>query len=138
MKQFLKDIDYKQRGDTKSNRSKLIRKLLTSIGEPISQVISIPTSSVDELYRRDTSDNEQGAVEEEEETDYETDKQIEASGLSKKDPNSLIKGLELLILETKAGHEGLYNEMLNVSKQLLSMDIINKEQLDIFTFIYNK
>ena len=117
MKQFLKDIDYKQRGDTKSNRSKLIRKLLTSIGEPISQVISIPTSSVDELYRRDTSDNEQGALEEEEETDYETDKQIEASGLSKKDPNSLIKGHELLILETKAGHEGLYNEMLNVSKQ---------------------
>ena len=47
IKQFLKDIGYKQRGDTKSNRSKLIRKMLTSIGEPTSQVTSIPTSSED-------------------------------------------------------------------------------------------
>ena len=35
------------------------------------------------IYQHDTSDYEQGAVEEEEEeeTNYETDKQIEASGL---------------------------------------------------------
>ena len=36
------------------------------------------------------------------------------------DPNSLIERLELLLLETKAGHDGLYDEMLDISKQLLS------------------
>ena len=41
------------------------------------------------------------------------------------DPNSLIKRLELLILETKAGHDGLYDEMLDICKQLLSMNTIN-------------
>ena len=35
IKQFLKDIGYKQRGDTKSNRSKLIRRMFASIVEPI-------------------------------------------------------------------------------------------------------
>ena len=69
IKQFLKDIGYKQKGDTKSNRSKLTRRMFASIGEPISHVISIPTSSEDKIYRRDTSDYEQGLVEEEE-TDY--------------------------------------------------------------------
>ena len=71
--------------------------MFASIGEPTSHFISIPTSSEDELYRRDTSDYEQGIVEEEEEeeeeeeTDYETDRQIEASFLSKADPNNLIE-----------------------------------------------
>ena len=51
IKLFLKDIGYKQRGDTKSNRSKLIRKMLASIGEPTSQVMSRPTSSEDEKYQ---------------------------------------------------------------------------------------
>ena len=75
IKQFLMDIGYKQRGDAISNSSKLVRKMLASIGESTSQVISKPTSSEDEKYQRDTSDYEQGAVEEEgeEETDYETD-----------------------------------------------------------------
>ena len=50
IKQFLKDIGYKQGGDTKSNRSKFIRRMFASIGEPTSQVISIPTSSEDEIY----------------------------------------------------------------------------------------
>ena len=54
------------------------------------------------------------------------------------DPNSLIERLELLILETKAGHDGLYDEMLDISKQLLSMNIINQEQLDNFVFNYGK
>ena len=54
------------------------------------------------------------------------------------DPNSLIEKLELLILETKAGHDGLYDEMLDKSKQLLSMNIINQEQLDNFIFNYGK
>ena len=54
------------------------------------------------------------------------------------DPNSLIERLELLILETKAGHDGLYGEMLDLSKQLLSMNIINQDQLDNFVFNYGK
>ena len=54
------------------------------------------------------------------------------------DPNNLIERLELLILETKAGHDGLYEEMLDISKQLLSMNIINHEQLDNFVFNYGK
>ena len=44
--------------------------------------------------------------------------------------------LELLILETKAGHDELYDEMLDISKQLLSTKIINQEQLDNFVFNY--
>ena len=52
--------------------------------------------------------------------------------------NSLVVRLELLTLETKAGHDGLYNEMLDISKQLLSMNIINQEQLDSFVFNYGK
>ena len=125
IKQFLRDIGYEQRGDTKSNRSKVIRRMLANIGEATSHVVSIPTSSEDEIYRQDTSDYEQGIVveeeegeEEEEETGYETDNQIEASGLSKADPNNLIERLELLILETKDGHDGLYDERLDISKQL--------------------
>ena len=57
---------------------------------------------------------------------------------SNPDPNSLIERLKLLILETKAGHDGLYNEMLDLSKQLLSMNIINQDQLDNFVFSYGK
>ena len=47
---------------------------------------------------------------------------------------SLMERLELLILETNAGYDGLYDEKLDLSKQLLSMNIINKEQLDNFVF----
>ena len=54
------------------------------------------------------------------------------------DPNNLTERLELLLLETKAGHDGLYDEMLNISKQLLSMNTINQEQLDNFVFNYGK
>ena len=52
--------------------------------------------------------------------------------------NGLVEKLELLILETKAGHDGLYDEMLDISKQLLSMNIINQEQLDNFVLNYGK
>ena len=52
--------------------------------------------------------------------------------------NGLVERLELLILETKAGHDGLYDEMLDISKQLLSMNIINQEPLDNFVFNYGK
>ena len=54
------------------------------------------------------------------------------------DPNNLIERLEIIILETKAGHDGLYDEMLDISEQLLSMNIINQEQLDNFVFKYGK
>ena len=53
-------------------------------------------------------------------------------------PNNLVERLELLILETKAGHDELYDEMLDISKQLLSMKIINQNQLDSFVFNYGK
>ena len=77
--------------------------MFASIGEPTSQVISIPTSSEDEINQHDASDYEQGAVEEEEEE--ETDKQIEAIGLSTPNPNiqgirhlnDLVERLEFLI-----------------------------------------
>ena len=97
IKQFLKDIRYNQRGDTKSNRSKRIGRLFDSIGEPTSQVISIPTSSEDERHRCDTGYYKQWTIEEEEEeeeeeqTDDETVKQIEANGLSKGNPINLME-----------------------------------------------
>ena len=69
------------------------------------------------------------------EIDYETDKQLEASGLSKVNPNSLIERPELL--ETKVVHDGIY-EMLNISKQLLSTKNINEKQLDNFVLNYGK
>ena len=53
---------------------------------------------------------------------------------SNPNPNNLEERLELLILETKAGHDGLYDEMLDISQQLLSMNIINQEQPDNFVF----
>ena len=43
-----------------------MRRIFASIGEPTSQVITIPTSSKDEKHQRYTSDYEQGAVGEEE------------------------------------------------------------------------
>ena len=100
-------------------------------------VISIRTSSEDKKFQRDTRDYEQGAVaEEEEESVYQSDEEVKASGLSKIGPNSLVERLELLIPETKAGHDGLYDEMLNISKQLVSMNITNQEQRAIFVFKY--
>ena len=98
VKQLLKDIGYKQRGDTKSNRSKFIRRMFASDGEPSSQVISMPNYSEDEKYQQDNSDDE-------EETNYETDKQIEAGGLRNPNPNNLVERVGLLIIETKAGHD---------------------------------
>ena len=57
---------------------------------------------------------------------------------SNPDPKNLVERSELLILETKAGHDGLYDEMLDISEQLLSMNIINQEQQDNFVFNYGK
>ena len=52
--------------------------------------------------------------------------------------NGLVERLELLKLETNAGHGGLYDEMLDISKQLLSMNMFNQEQLDNSVFKYGK
>ena len=57
---------------------------------------------------------------------------------SNPNPNNLVKRLELLKLETKAGHDELYDEILDISKQLLSMNITKQEQLDNFVFNYGK
>ena len=62
---------------------------------------------------------------------------IFARGLND-NPNNLVERLELLILETKAVHDGLYDEMRDISKQQLSMNIINQDQLDNFVFNYGK
>ena len=48
--------------------------------------------------------------------------------------NGLVERLELIILKTKTGHDGLYDEMLDISKQLFSKNIIDQEQLDNFFF----
>ena len=118
---------------------------MASVGEPISQVISRPTSSEDEIHQIDTSDYKQRAVEEEEEeeqeeeeNDYATDKQIEAGGLSKGDPNNSVERLELIIIGTKTGQDGLSDEILNISKQLLSMKIFNLDQSENFAFNYGE
>ena len=118
---FLCDIKYnRKRGDTKSNRVKFIRRIETSFALPRRNP------------RHHTVDSSSG------ETVYESGEEVEASGLSKANPNSLIERLELLILETKAGHDGLYDEMLDISKQLLSMNFFNQEELDNFVFNYGK
>ena len=98
---FLTDIKYnRKRGDIKSNRVKLIRRIETSLALPRRN----PRN-----YSVDSSS---------EETVYDCVEEVESKGLIKAD--SLIERLELLILETKAGHDELYDEMLNISKQLLS------------------
>ena len=60
---------------------------------------------------------------------------MKASGLSKSNSDNLIERLELHILETKAGHDGSYNELLNISKRLLSRNIINQEHPDNFVLV---
>ena len=53
-----------------------------------------------------------------------------------RNPDSLIERIELLILETRAGHNRLYDEIIKISKQLLSINIINQETTRQF-FIFN-
>ena len=74
LKRFLRDIGYKQRGDTKSNRSKVIRRLSISIASP----------------RRDSFSSESTVYYTNEE-----EEEIKASGFTKTDPNSLVERLEL-------------------------------------------
>ena len=119
IKQLLRDVGYKQRGDAKCNRSKVIRGLPIKILSPEKNFTC-------------------------EETAYESNEEdeIETNALSKGlrpwfpkvNPNTLSERLELLILETKSVHDGLYDEMIDITKQLLSRKNINQEQLDYFCF----
>ena len=93
-----------------------IRRLSNSIASP----------------RRDSFSSESNVFDTNEE-----EEEVKSSGLLKTDPNSLVERLELLLLETRAGHDGLHDEMLDIFKHL-SMNIINQEQLDNFVFNYGK
>ena len=46
--------------------------------------------------------------------------------------NDLIERLDLHILETKAGYDVLYDEMLDILKQLLSMNIRRERMIPIY------
>ena len=108
IKWFLKDIRYDVgKGDKKSARYRTIKRIM---------------EVRDDIFGRGLNTNQQSCH------------HYVDQGTCFADPNSLVERLELLILETKAGHDGLYDEMLDISKQLLSMNIINQEQLNNFVF----
>ena len=112
IKRFLKDIRYDLgKGDKKSARYRTIKRIM---------------EVRDDIFGRGLNTNQQSCH------------HYVDQGTCFADPNNLIERLELLILETKAGHDGLYDEMLDISKQLLSMNIINQKQLDNFVFNYGK
>ena len=112
IKRFLKDIRYDLgKGDKKSARYRTIKRIM---------------EVRDDIFGRGLNTNQQSCH------------HYVDQGTCFADPNNLVERLELLILETKAGHDGLYDEMLDISKQLLSMNIINQEQLDNFVFNYGK
>ena len=114
IKKFLKDIRYDLgKGDKKSARYRTIKRI---------------KGMKDDVYGRGLNIN----------PDQQSCHHYMDQGTCFADPNSLIERLELLILETKAGHDGLYDERLDIFKQLLYMDIINQEQLDNFVFNYGK
>ena len=101
IKRFLKDIRYDLgKGDKKSARYRTIKRIM---------------EVRDDIFGRGLNTNQQSCH------------HYVDQGTCFADPNNLIERLELLILETKAGHDGLYDEMLDISKQLLSMNIINQE-----------
>ena len=112
IKRFLKDIRYDLgKGDKKSARYRTIKRIM---------------GAKDDVYGRGLNSNPNNQ------------RSCHLNQRSCDFVNGLIERLELLILETKAGHDGLYDEMLDISKQLLSMNIINQEQLDNFVFNYGK
>ena len=117
IKRFLKDIRYDLgKGDKKSARYRTIKRIM---------------GAKDDVYGRGLNSNPD--PNNQRSCHHYVDK-----GNCFADPNSLIERLELIILETKAGHDGLYDEMLDISRQLLSMNIINQEQLDNFIFNFGK
>ena len=57
---------------------------------------------------------------------------------SRINPNNLAERLGLPILERRAKLDELYDEMLKISIQLLSLHNIDQEQLDIIVFNYGR
>ena len=114
IQRFLKDIGYDlEKGDKKSARYRAIKRII---------------GAEDDVYGRGLNSN----------PDQQSCHHYVYQRTCFADPNSLVERLELLILKTKAAHDGLYDEMLDISKQLLSMNIINQDQLDNFVFNYGK
>ena len=108
IKRFLKDIGYDLgKGDKKSARYRAIKRII---------------GAKDDVCGRGLNSK----------PDQQSCHHYVDQGTCFADPNSLVERFELLILETKAGHDGLYDEMLDITKQLLSMNIINQDQLDNF------
>ena len=102
--------------DTRSSHAKIIDKLGTKI-------ISLRKGSKSEETLYDTTE----------------EKEIEARAIMKSNhPNRLVERRELLVLETKASHDGLHDEMLYISNKLLYLNIISQERLDNFVFNYGK
>ena len=94
IKKFLKDMRYDLgKGDKKSARYRTIKRIL---------------GIKDDVYGRGLSSN----------SNQQSCHHYLDQGTCFADPNSLIERLELIILETKAGHDGLYDEMLDISKQI--------------------
>ena len=115
IKRFLFDIGYDLgKGEKRSSRYRTI-KLILGDGEKIYG----RGLTEDKLDKHDNNDNH----------DNHDNHSCNSS-------NNLAERLELLILELETFHNGLYDEMLNISKQLLLMNNINKEQLDDFVFNY--
>ena len=54
--------------------------------------------------------------------------------LSEVNPYNLLERIELFILESKADHDRLSDEMLNISKKILSISLASQEHLDNFVF----
>ena len=74
-------------------------------------------------------------------TVYDTNEEEEfntndAIGVSKADPNNLVEILEFLILETKVGHHVLYDEIIKIFKQLISMNQEQSESLFLIMVKY--
>ena len=121
IKSFLKDIRYDLgKGDKKSARYRTIKRLIGVKDDVFGRGLnSIPNP------------NNQG-------TCFADQRSCHLNQRSCDFVNNLVERLGLLILETQAGHDGLYDDMLDISKQLLSMNIINQEQLDNFVLNYGK
>ena len=92
IERFLFDIRYDLgKGDKKNARYRTIKRIMRA---------------KDDVYDRGLNSN----------PDQRSCQQHVDQGNCFADPNNLIERLELLILETKAGHDGLHDEMLDISK----------------------
>ena len=49
-----------------------------------------------------------------------------------------VESLDIFIIKTKAGHDGLYDDMLKISYQLFALNFITRERLDNFVFNYGR